>query len=99
MISNISSGGYRGELSPFLKDEFGEEADKIKGFLERFALSFSSHLDTLYEHPFDELGIDVGIDYLERLWLFEVNWRPGSKNREFEVAKRLIPYCHYLANR
>ena len=98
MISNINSGGYRGELEPFLQDEFGDKADKIKTILEEFALSFSSHFDTLYEYSFDELGIDVGMDQFERLWIFEVNWRPGSKNREFDVAQRLIPYCKYLAN-
>ena len=97
LISNINNGGYRGELVPFLQDEFGEKANKIKTFLEQFALSFSTHFDTLYEHSFDELGIDVGMDQFQRLWVFEVNWRPGSKNREFEVAKRLIPYCRYLA--
>jgi hypothetical protein len=99
MISNISSGGYRGELASFLKDEFDEDSIKVKESLEVFALSFSAHFDTLYEHSFDELGIDVGIDANQRLWLFEVNWRPGSKNREFDVGKRLIPYCKYLLNK
>lgn len=98
LISNISSGGYRGELEPFLLDEFGEESERIKAVLEHFALSFSTHFDTLYEHSFDELGIDVGIDTLQRLWIYEVNWRPGCKQREFEVARRLIPYCNFLAN-
>ncbi|WHY02041.1 YheC/YheD family protein [Neobacillus sp. DY30] len=99
MISNISSGGYRGELASFLKDEFGDDSKKVKESLEVFALTFSAHFDTLYEHSFDELGIDVGIDVNQRLWMFEVNWRPGSKNREFEVARRLIPYCKYLINK
>jgi glutathione synthase/RimK-type ligase-like ATP-grasp enzyme len=98
MISNISSGGYRGELVSFLKDEFDEHSKKVKETLEVFALTFPAHFDTLYEHSFDELGIDVAIDANQRLWLFEVNWRPGSKNREFDVAKRLIPYCKYLIN-
>lgn len=98
LISNISSGGYRGDLEPFLLDEFEEESERIKDVLEQFALSFSAHFDTLYEHSFDELGIDVGIDSQQRLWIFEVNWRPGCKHREFEVARRLIPYCAYLAD-
>lgn len=98
LISNISSGGYRGDLEPFLIEEFGEESERIKGVLENFALSFSAHFDTLYEHSFDEIGIDVGIDREQRLWIFEVNWRPGCKHREFEVARRLIPYCKFLAN-
>ncbi|MBV7508019.1 YheC/YheD family protein [Bacillus sp. sid0103] len=98
LISNISSGGYRGDLEPFLLHEFDEESDQVKLALEQFALSFSSHFESLYAHSFDELGIDVGIDKQYRLWIFEVNWRPGCKHREFEVARRLIPYCQYLAN-
>lgn len=98
LISNISGGGYRGELEPFLILEFGDESDQIKAVLEDFALSFSDHFDTLYKHSFDELGIDVGIDQQKRVWIFEVNWRPGCKHREFEVARRLIPYCIFLAN-
>ncbi|AZU60426.1 YheC/YheD family protein [Neobacillus mesonae] len=97
MVSNVSSGGYRGELIPFLKDEFEEDYSKMEQKLEKFALSFADHLDTLYENPFDELGIDVGVDQYQRLWLFEVNWRPGAKNREFQVAQRMLPYCRYLA--
>ncbi|MBP3041248.1 YheC/YheD family protein [Bacillaceae bacterium Marseille-Q3522] len=96
LISNVSSGGYRGELGPFLKEEFGDNDQQVKRMLEDFVLSFATHFDTLYPYPFDELGIDVGLDSNQKIWIFEVNWRPGSKHREFEVAKRLIPYCKYL---
>ncbi|WP_066320408.1 YheC/YheD family protein [Bacillus sp. FJAT-29814] len=96
-VSNISSGGYRGELDPFLKAEFGEDSLKMKQTLEEFALTFAAHFDSLYPNPFDELGIDIGVDQQQKLWIFEVNWRPGSNNREFEVGKRLIPYCRFLA--
>ncbi|WP_239094135.1 YheC/YheD family protein [Bacillus sp. B15-48] len=98
-ISNISGGGYRGELLPFLKEEFGNEYFNIKRLLERFALTFAAHLETLYKHSFDELGIDVGIDENHKLWIYEVNWRPGAKHREFEVAKRLVKYAEYLTKR
>lgn len=99
MISNISGGGYRGELSTFLIEEFGADADQINEMLEHFALEFSRHFDSLYKHSFDELGIDIGMDNQRKFWIFEVNWRPGSKRREFEVARRLIPYCNYLAGK
>jgi hypothetical protein len=98
LTSNISSGGYRGELIPFLAEEFGEEYFNIKQLLEYFAVSFATHFESLYKHrSFDELGIDVAIDQQQRLWIYEVNWRPGSKNREFSVAKNLIPYARYVA--
>lgn len=98
LISNISSGGYRGELGPFLLNEFGRENLNIGEKLNNFALSFAGHFDSLYPYSFDELGIDVGLDHNQEIRIFEVNWRPGAKHREFEVARRLIPYCKYLAN-
>ncbi|KAA0546557.1 YheC/YheD family protein [Bacillus sp. BGMRC 2118] len=99
LVSNISSGGYRGELDTFLLNEFGDWQFDIRRTLDHFAVSFSEHLDELYNKSFDELGIDVGLDQNKKLWIFEVNWRPGSKHREFEVAKRLIPYALFLTNR
>jgi glutathione synthase/RimK-type ligase-like ATP-grasp enzyme len=99
LISNVSSGGYRGDLDPFLIEEFGEDYFNIKRLLEQFALSFPKHFDTLYNYEFDELGIDIGIDKNKKLWIYEVNWRPGAKHREFEVAKRLIPYAVFLTKK
>ncbi|WP_174732466.1 YheC/YheD family protein [Mesobacillus harenae] len=97
LISNINRGGYRGELLPFLLDEFGAESYKIKEQLEQFSFTFPGHFESLYKHDFDELGIDVGLDQKHKLWIFEVNCKPGSKHREFEVAKRLLPYAVSLS--
>ncbi|ALC89728.1 hypothetical protein AM500_08065 [Bacillus sp. FJAT-18017] len=97
LISNISGGGYRGELDPFLKEQFGDEYFNIRRLLEQFALTFSYHLEEVFNRRFDELGIDVGIDSQQKIWIFEVNWRPGSQHREFEVAKRTVKYSKYLA--
>jgi glutathione synthase/RimK-type ligase-like ATP-grasp enzyme len=96
LTSNISSGGFRGELTSFLDQEFGQESPQVYHLLQNFALSFSKHLDQIYNCSFDELGIDVGIDINRKLWIYEVNWRPGSKHREFEVAKQMIPYAASL---
>ena len=99
MISNISSGGFRGELLPFLIEEFGDEYFNMKRLLEHFSIRFSQHFESLYNHKFDELGIDIGIDENQKLWIYEVNWRPGSKHRDLDVAIKLVQYAVYLANR
>lgn len=97
MISNISSGGYRGELLPFLIEQFGDDYFNMKRLLEHFSIRFSQHFESLYNHHFDELGIDIGIDENQKLWIYEVNWRPGSKHRELDVARKQIQYAVYLA--
>ncbi|MCQ6282345.1 YheC/YheD family protein [Bacillus sp. EB600] len=100
ITSNMGSGGYSTYLDVFLQTEFDNYWYDIKRYLEYFSLSFSNHFDSLYDHVLDELGIDVGIDEDQKLWLFEVNWRPGPPNIysvELDVAKNTILYAKYLA--
>lgn len=101
ITSNLSSGGYTSFLDCFLQKEFNDDWFNVKKTLEHFSLSFSNHFDTLYDGvSFDELGIDVGVDENQRLWLFEVNWRPGVPmifNCELDVARNTIHYAKYLA--
>ncbi|RFU62598.1 YheC/YheD family protein [Peribacillus saganii] len=101
LTSNMSSGGYTCFPDVFLKGEFGDFWYDMKRTLAAFAISFSTHFDTLYDDVnFDELGIDVGIDKDQKLWLIEVNWRPGPPiifNCELDVAKNTIHYAKYLA--
>ena len=83
-------------MNSFLKEQFDSEYFNIKRLLEQFALTFSAHFEGLYNYSFDELGIDVGIDDKHKLWIYEVNWRPGSKHRELEGAKNLVKYAEFL---
>ncbi|MDQ0198964.1 YheC/YheD family endospore coat-associated protein [Neobacillus ginsengisoli] len=102
ITSNMGSGGYSTYLDIFLKTEFGDSWYDIQRYLEQFAISFSNHFDSLYNNELDELGIDVGIDENQKLWLFEVNWRPGPPNIynvELDVVKNTILYAKYLADR
>jgi hypothetical protein len=100
ITSNMGSGGYSTYFDVFLQSEFDDQWYDIKRCLEYFAVSFSNHFDSLYDNVLDELGIDVGIDENQKLWLFEVNWRPGPPNIfsvELDVAKNTILYAKYLA--
>ncbi|KYG29101.1 alpha-L-glutamate ligase [Bacillus gaemokensis] len=103
IVSNMASGGYSTYLDTFLKTEFDDNWYDIQRYLERFAVSFSNHFNSLYKNVlFDELGIDVGIDENQKLWLFEVNWRPGVPNifnLELDVARNMIHYARYLADK
>ncbi|WP_019415183.1 YheC/YheD family protein [Paenisporosarcina sp. TG20] len=101
ITSNLSGGGYTAYLDEFLQKEFHIDWFNMKRLLEHFSLSFPNHFESLYDGiAFDELGIDVGIDENQKLWLFEVNWRPGAPvifNRELDVAINTIHYATYLA--
>ena len=100
IVTNVSSGGYTSMITSFLQEQFGEDYFDMKRYLEVFAVQFSTHFDSLYDEPLDELGIDVGIDQNNKIWIYEVNWRPGTPilfYLEADVAKRMIQYATYLA--
>lgn len=104
IVCNISRGGYSNYLKPFLKHEYGERYRILQQKLKQFALGLAHHLDDIQAARFnsrlDELGIDVGIDENEQIWLYEVNWRPGSPPTmylELDVIKNALQYAVYLA--
>lgn len=97
IVSNVSSGGYTGKIDSFLEREYGLEGYDIKKTLEKFAIRFPHGFDDKYNSSLDELGIDIGIDENKKIWIFEVNWRPGYGYRGFDAARNLIPYAAYIA--
>lgn len=104
IVSNINSGGYTNYLVPFLKQEFGKEYYDVKRYLEVFSLQLAEHMDKIQHETFseaiDELGIDVGLDDMKKIWIYEVNWRPGCPPAfylELNVVKNMIKYCMFLA--
>ncbi|MGE7917598.1 YheC/YheD family protein [Viridibacillus sp. NPDC093762] len=97
IISNISSGGYTGNLEDFFKREYGLKGYDIQKTLEHFAARFPKKFEAMYKKQLDELGIDIGIDENKKIWIYEVNWRPGYGHRGFAAAMNTIPYAAYLA--
>lgn len=104
-IPNINNGGYTSYLEPFLARHFPEQAFDIKRTLEQFGLALARHLDDIQMKKFgeviDEIGIDIGMDPRGKLWIYEVNWRPGCPPAfylELDVVRNTIQYAVYLAN-
>lgn len=104
IIANINNGGFTNYLEPFLQQEFKEKAFNIKRTLEHFSLSLASHLDELqmiqYGETIDEIGVDIGLDEHLKIWIYEVNWRPGCPPAfylELDVVTNTIKYAVYLA--
>lgn len=104
IIPNINNGGYTNYLDPFLEQEFQEEAYNIRRMLEHFSLALAHHLDEIqivkFGEVIDEIGIDVGLDQHQKIWMYEVNWRPGCPPAfylELDVVIHSIRYAMYLA--
>ncbi|MGG4340376.1 YheC/YheD family protein [Paenibacillus lautus] len=104
LTSNLHGGGTAFPALPYLTTDFGEEqAMKIIQDIR----DLSAQLPSLLEEGFGrlgELGIDFGVDTKGRVWILEVNSKPGR--RAFTLtgddrAARLsvehpIQYARYL---
>ena len=106
IVTNINSGGATNYLIPFLKQEDPECTYDMERYLEVFALQLARHLDQLqmekYNETLDEIGIDIGLDDMKKIWIYEVNWRPGCPPAfylELDVVKNTIHYAIFLANK
>ncbi|KEO84555.1 YheC/YheD family protein [Tumebacillus flagellatus] len=102
VVANLSSGGYTAMLESFLEQEFGAQAFDMRRTLEVFGTQLAAHMDEVYREEFDELGIDIGLDQNGKIWLYEINWRPGVPPTfylELDVARNTIQYAAYLAKK
>lgn len=102
IVTNLNSGGYTLYTKDYLMQEFGDIYFNIKRYLDRFPIALAKHMDQIYGEYFDELGIDIGLDANYKIWIYEINWRPGvppTFNLELDVAKNTIHYAIYLANK
>lgn len=99
IITNVIKGGEVPPANRFFREQFGIRGDTIRRRLSEFALGFAEHFESQYEYFFDEIGIDVGLDDHEHIWIYEVNSRPGQSFLEGQTARRAIQYAVYIAKR
>ncbi|WP_176560118.1 YheC/YheD family endospore coat-associated protein [Brevibacillus dissolubilis] len=79
ITSNLMDRGTPYPLDPYLKQQWGRrKARKIKRELERFAHYLCETVERLYGRRQAELGLDLAIDRKHRIWLIEVNIKPGK---------------------
>ncbi|MCK9536971.1 MAG: YheC/YheD family protein [Bacilli bacterium] len=99
IITNLSQGAFLSIFDCFIESEFPERYRSMKFKIEGFALLLARHMETIYNCEFDELGIDIGIDESGKIWIYEVNWRPGHVYIEAKAARNAINYAIYLAKK
>ncbi|MEC0206480.1 YheC/YheD family protein [Paenibacillus lautus] len=79
LTSNLHGGGTAFPALPYLTTDFGEE--KALKIIQTIR-NLSAQLPSLLEEGFGrlgELGIDFGVDTRGRVWLLEVNSKPGRR--------------------
>ncbi len=78
ITSNLKTGGRACELAGYLRGQFGSE--RGAALVERVH-ALAAHIPAFLEESYGirlcELGIDLAVDRDGRLWLLEVNIKPG----------------------
>lgn len=95
---------YGGEIKT-LHELFADKAKDYLDKLSRVSIMLSKIIEQQLDGDIGELGLDIGIDNEERIWLFEANAKPGHiiftpramKKQEAYSRKILFDYFMYLA--
>lgn len=78
VTSNLHGGGRAYSVQRVLQHCFPERAEELEGELEDVALRVAAAMERS-ARPLCDLGMDMGIDRAGRVWLIEVNSKPGRK--------------------
>lgn len=77
ITTHVRTGGFIVPTDELLTTQFGEYAKEIETDIQQAAIRIAQALEQQVDGPLGELGLDMGIDVFRKVWLFEVNAKPG----------------------
>jgi glutathione synthase/RimK-type ligase-like ATP-grasp enzyme len=103
ITSNLHTGGRAYTVPAVLEHCFPQRAEEIGQELDNLAIRVAEVM-TKHAGPLCDLGLDMGVDNEGKVWLIEVNSKPGRKvflqmgDRESrkKVVRTLVEYAKYL---
>jgi len=106
VTTHLRTGGQLINADQYLSLMFKEYALTIKEKINASSILIAETVESNLREPLGELGLDIGVDKNNRIWLFEVNSKPGRsifkhpslKTARAESNKRLIEYAILLSN-
>ncbi len=105
VTTHVHSGGYTAEAEEVASEVFGDEAAVQLNRIADWSIRLTKDLEARSKQSFGEVGLDVGVDHRGRIWLFEINSKPGRAIFDLPSLKRssqknwarLLAYCFHLA--
>ncbi|WP_138496559.1 YheC/YheD family protein [Paenibacillus pinistramenti] len=98
ITSNVSVGGRTELLEAFLARVLPEGRYSIPKQLHDLGLVIAEEVNSYYDFPINELGIDLAIDDQNRIWFYEANTCPGTLNHEEERAVQAVAYAKFVGS-
>lgn len=106
ITSNLHTGGNARRVPSVLQECFAGRAEEIEQEIDQLALRVAQVMDRA-AGPLCDLGLDMGVDRQGKVWLIEVNSKPGRKvfNQTGDLVAREesietpMAYARYLLQR
>jgi hypothetical protein len=77
VTTHVKNGGKVMTPEQVLDRVFGSKADAILQNAKNVAIKLAESIERNSRHLLGELGLDIGIDKNEQIWMFEANSKPG----------------------
>jgi hypothetical protein len=77
VTTHVKNGGMIMMPENVLERVFGTKAETILQDAKHAAIKIAEAIERSSRHTLGELGLDIGIDQNERIWMFEANSKPG----------------------
>lgn len=107
ITTHVKAGGKILSSEEVLEEAFPNESDYFIQELIHRCITIAHALELSFNKPIGELGMDMGIDHNGKIWLFEVNSKPGRsifqkinslKANASYSTKLILDYSVHLAN-
>lgn len=106
VTTHLRTGGKLLNANKYLEKMFNNDAKTIINSIKEGSIEIAKSLEEHFNTPLGELGLDIGIDKKQKIWLFEVNSKPGRsifkhpslKKARMESNKKLIEYSIFLSD-
>ncbi|MEW4368700.1 YheC/YheD family protein [Paenibacillus kandeliae] len=99
VTSNLEQGGATAEWTQWIKQQHPQHADDYIARLPDIGLQLAHDIDSFYDYPLDELGIDLALDRQGKWWFYEANTAPQTREHERERAEHAVAYAAYVSQR
>lgn len=96
VVSNVKRGGSVSKLPSFLKANFDDKAEEIEREIQKIAKYFPPKLEVILNQNLVSLGLDIGIDYDGKPYIFEVETAPGYEFGAGEVVSLKADYYNFI---